>query len=690
MKSKHLALVTALGLSLTSLAVAQTNATAANQPATEADAEAAAIAASNQPAATAAANEMSEMGATNQSESAAPMGSNAVSTAGAPASHQTPGAAAGNESATNATNVVNIPLVQFQDVPLTTAIESLARQANINYLLDPNIRYGQPDKNGQITPEPTLTIRWENITARDALLALLDNYGLQLIENPKTQIARIAIKNPNAPPPLITKIVQLKYASVSNMVEAVRSVLSDKRSRVLPDARTSQLVVVATDPEQDDVAKLVDQLDKPTRQVLIETRFMEVSSNPQTAKGVDWSGTLSAQNIAFGNGSLSGTTTITSPGSPVATTTTLPNGRSVSTTSTPGSAVSSVLNYVTGAGGFSMDTSSGFSPSTAFLNADGVKAVLSFLNQDSDAQVVATPRVVTLDNQMAHIEVTRAVPVFNTTAGTQGSPGGSQVAYTNLGTILDVTPRISANDYIWLTVEPEVSDVFDTVTKIVAGVENQADEYDIRRVITQVLIPNSNTLVMGGFIKDDTKNQYTKVPLLGDIPILGYAFRHENKELDKDNLLIFITPTIVTTNDYQPSTTAFLQSNPTGPQPAMNPQSIWDGAKPYDWSNPNKTDPYMNVINRDTALSMSAPVANESSASMDTNIPPDLTNAVPVSKSAAGVSPGVATPYVPPPSAPPVSAINALQQYESSGNVPPNANMPATPTETATNAPESQ
>ena len=219
---------------------------------------------------------------------------------------------------TNAAAAAELP-IQFQDVPITTAIESLARLAGINYLLDPKIGYGQPDQNGQIKPEPTLSIRWENVTAQQALLALLDNYGLQLVENPKTGIAKITTKEPNAPPPLITRVVQLKYASTSNMMAAVVSTLTDKRSRVVPDARTSQLVVVATETEQADVDTLINQLDKPTRQVLIETKLVELSSNPSTVKGIDWAGTLQAQNIAFGNGVLSGTSTTTSPGTPVTT-----------------------------------------------------------------------------------------------------------------------------------------------------------------------------------------------------------------------------------------------------------------------------------------------------------------------------------------------------------------------------------
>jgi type II secretory pathway component GspD/PulD (secretin) len=106
---------------------------------------------------------------------------------------------------------------------------------------------------------------------------------------------------------------------------------------------------------------------------------------------------------------------------------------------------------------------------------------------------------------------------------------------------------------------------------------------------------------MGGFIKDNTANSYTKVPFLGDIPILGYAFRSESKELEKDNLLIFITPTIVQDTDFQPSITSFFKSSPMGPAQPMNAQKAWNSAKPHDWSNPGNTDTYLKVINQQNA-----------------------------------------------------------------------------------------
>jgi type II secretory pathway component GspD/PulD (secretin) len=488
----------------------------------------------------------------------------------------------------------SIPLIQFQDVPITTAIENLARQAGINYLIDPKIGYGQPDQNGQIKAEPTLSIRWENVTAEQALMALLDNYGLQLSEDRKTRIARITAKDPTAPPPLITRVIQLKFASTSNMVDSVQASFTDKRSKVLPDVRTSQLVVVATEREQEALDALINELDRPTRQVLIETKLVEISSNPTTAKGVDWSSTLSAQNIYFGNGLMqsSSSTTAQIPGTP--TTTTFSDGHT--TTATPSSSQQTALNIVQGAGGMAWNTVSGFTPAIGFLNADGVHAVLSFLNATYDAQIVSTPRIVTLDNEMATIQVTMGYPVISLSGGTQNSSGSMSITYSNVGTILQVTPRISANDFIWLKVTPSVSSFLGNITITVPGGQGNPStsypvpEFNTRRIDSQVMIPNGNTLVMGGLVQDNPTATYSKVPVLGDIPGLGWAFRSENKSMNKDNLIIFLTPTIIKNADFQQASSApadFLQSKPAVMKSRMNPSTIWDGAEPRgDWSNP--------------------------------------------------------------------------------------------------------
>ncbi len=495
-----------------------------------------------------------------------------------------------NAGASADTAAASIPLIEFQDVPLTVAIENLARQAAINYLLDPKIGYGQPDQNGQIKAEPTLSIRWENVTAREALLALLNNYDLQMIDDPKTKIARITVKDPLAPPPLVTRVIQLKYASVSNMVQSIQAAFTDRRSHVFPDVRTSQMIVVATETEQEAVDTLINDLDKPTRQVLIETKLVEVSSTPSTTKGVNWSGTLENQNVSFGNGVLqpypaSGSTTVM-PGTPV--TTTHPGG--ATTTTTPSYSTSTAVTTAPQSsvlpGGLSWNTLAGLTPAIGFLNADGVQAVLSFLNQTYDAQTLSTPRIVTLDNEQATIQVTREFPVINVTASTAGvSSGSSSITYSNIGTVLEVTPRITANDYIWLKVIPDVSSYFATISKEVAGEEYQADEFDSRHIETQVMIPDGNTLVMGGLIEDNPTASYTQVPVLASIPVLGWAFKSQSVALDKENLVIFITPTIVKDSDFQPATTDFLASRPARMMEPMDPNNVWDRPEP-DWSNP--------------------------------------------------------------------------------------------------------
>lgn len=542
-------------------------------------------------------------------------------------------------SATTSPPGAVIPLIVMDDVPLTDAIRNLARQANLNYMLDPKIGYGQPGADGKVTAQPSVSIRWENITAEQALNALLNNHNLQLNEDPKSKIAQITTKDPAALEPLTTVIYQLKWASPSNLVTVVQSSLTDKRSKVMPDYRTSQLIVLATEKEQIEVDKLVQSLDTRTKQVLIEARLLETIINPTTSKGIDWSGTLKEQHISYGNGILSGTTkqnydqsssqnsghstdgdglkkasrssAVNSPGTSVTTTETLPGGRTITTTTTPesdntsssssssssalsslassgasalgGQGISTMLNSLIGNGGLSLDTARGLNPATFFLNADGVKATLSFLNTYAETKVISSPRAVTLDNEMATIEVGTMWPIVNVTAGTANTTGGSSISYSNLTVMLKVTPRISANDYVKLQVTPRVIRLGKPVVSVVAGEQNLVDSFNTREIITSVLIPSGNTLVMGGLIQDEIQNGNTKVPLLGDLPILGLLFRSDTKNRTKSNLLVFLTPTIVQDEDYQLTRTEFLKAKVPVNDSIEADWSAWDSGKPMNW-----------------------------------------------------------------------------------------------------------
>jgi len=475
-----------------------------------------------------------------------------------------------------------LPLIQYDEVALTTVIESLARQAGINYILDYKVPYGQIGPDGKPLPQPIVTIRWENITAEAALLAVLNNYDLQLVEDPKTKVARITRKDPAAPDPLVTKIIQLKFASVSNMAAAVNAVLTDKRSKVLPDTRTSQLIVVATEREQFAVQELIDKLDTQTRQVLIEGRIMEVSLNPKTKKGVDWSATLEKQNVSFGNGITTGTTETKIPGASQVTT--LPSKRQITTA--PRYTETTVLETVLGSGGLSLNTYKGLTPNIGFLNADGLNAVLSFLNTYAESRVLSAPRTVTLDNEPTFIEVGQMYPVINISPQSQMYAGGSQINYTNLTLRLEVTPSISANDYVNLKVKPSVVRLGPKISSMVAGYANEVDSFYKREMETRVLIPSGNTLVLGGLVQDEINDAATKVPVLGDIPVLGYAFRSKSRERGKMNLMIFITPTIVRDEDFQPTKTEFLKTPLPSGDALDEDWSALDTTEPVDWSKP--------------------------------------------------------------------------------------------------------
>jgi type II secretory pathway component GspD/PulD (secretin) len=504
---------------------------------------------------------------------------------------------------------ITFPL-NYRDENLYDAIDELARKAKKNYLFDPKIiGLSSEGKPVIITTNATnglrVSLTWTNVTAPMALQALLNCYDLAMIYDPKIQIARITTKDPAAPEPMITKVIQLQYSHPTNITAILKGAFPTNRSQVLPDLRTSQLVVLATDKDMEAINDLVKQLDTPTRQVLIEATLLETSQSPQSIRGIDWSGTLEGQRISAGNGLTAGSTIMQTPGTP--TTVTLPSGRTVTVTPSSSSQSSLITTFggtsggtggagagggtgggaggVSGPGGLSLNTARGFSPNIAFLNADGVSAVLSLLNRDSDTEVVATPRVVLLDNETAKLEVTRAYPIFQVTPGSANTPAASQTTYTNMGTILTVSPRISGSNYLALKVTPEVSNIDGKDSQTINGQVNMANVYATRKIDTHVLIPSGNTLVMGGLISDNRTKSYTKVPILGDLPAVGLLFRQDTKKWAKQNLIIFITPTIVQDTDFQTRPASdFLKTPPR--EVSDKPVSALDSGKPVDWKKP--------------------------------------------------------------------------------------------------------
>ena len=475
-----------------------------------------------------------------------------------------------------------VPLINIDDASLPDAIKTLARQAGINFQFDPRVLNPIPDATGKIAPQPSVTFRWENVTAMEALLAVLDNNNLQLVKDPKTKIARVTIKDTAALEPLSTRVFQLQYSSPSNLVAILVPTIS-ARGRVIPDNRTSSLVVSATDREMESVEALITKLDSQTRQILIEARFLEINKNPRTSKGVDWTQTLQNNNISFGNGVAHGT----------------------STTTTPGSTETTIDTLIGGAiPGITANTAQGLSPETFFLNSEGVRVALSFLNSDSDSETLATPRAVTLENVKAELSVVRNIPVFEEQQG--ANTGGSQQANTvkpnyvlagpngttlnEVGVKLFVTPRVYGGSNVFLDLKPEISEKEPKPEVTILGGKASAAPIFARRMLTtQAMVPSGLTLVLGGLRLDNTAKSFTKVPFLGDLPGVGLLFRHDDKSRDKKDLVIFVTPTIIQAQDYQHSSDGheFLKS-----KFEENPDkewSDWDSGKPKDWTKPKKS-----------------------------------------------------------------------------------------------------
>ena len=485
-------------------------------------------------------------------------------------------------------DVAAMPPVRAQCTPVE-AIKLLALEIPLKLIVDLRLETAVAtglDADGKPAPYLTNSIseRWEGVTPRQALDSLVDKYGLVLLDNTNTHITRLAFRATKEPP--ITRVLQLRYAAASNVVAILKAALPS--SEVTPDARTGLLVVKAAEKEFELVDMLLKKLDAMPRQVLIEAQFIETRRNPDSFKGIDWSQSLGEAGLAaqIGSGAKLGGTTTTGSG-----TASKPGGGTVTT---PGSTVSGAPSFQfggplqsvvpSGVPGLFAATASGFNPNFAFLSSDGLKAVLHFLNNDSETRTLSTPRVVAMDNQETRLEVSQAIPIFDaSTIVPQGggpSVSSSKPNYTNVGTILLVTPRV-VDTNVALLIKPEISKLGPVSTKTVAGNINQADTFESRKIMTQVLIPSGNTLVMGGLSSDDTSKSFNKVPLLGDIPLLGMAFRNEAKRRDKRSLVIFVTPTIVESGDFQTATPGFLKT----PKPTESEikDSMWDTGKPYDW-----------------------------------------------------------------------------------------------------------
>jgi len=182
----------------------------------------------------------------------------------------------------------------------------------------------------------------------------------------------------------------------------------------------------------------------------------------------------------------------------------------------------------------------------AILSIPQLSATLRLLNEDRDAEFLANPRVVTANNQKADIKLTRLQPVpqlnFNEQTAQAVFSGFQDKEF---GNTLEVTPSINKDEFISLLVKPEISNKVADATFTFFGATVTSPVIDKRTLNSNVLIKSGDTLAIGGLLQDEVSKGRTKVPILGDIPIIGYAFQEKLNSRVKRNLLVFVTPTII-------------------------------------------------------------------------------------------------------------------------------------------------
>ncbi|MEE9693307.1 GspD family T2SS secretin variant ExeD [Aeromonas hydrophila] len=333
-----------------------------------------------------------------------------------------------------------------------------------------------------------------------------------------------------------TRVFYLKYGKAKDLVEVLKGVSSsieaDKKGgaatttggggasigggklAISADETTNALVITAQPDVMAELEQVVAKLDIRRAQVLVEAIIVEIADGDGLNLGVQWANT---------NG---GGTQFTDTNLPI------------------GSVAIAAKDYqkngtTTGLASLAKD----FNGMAAGFYKGNWAALVTALSTDTKNDILSTPSIVTMDNKEASFNVGQEVPVQS---GSQSSTTSDQVFNTierkTVGTKLVVTPQINEGDSVLLNIEQEVSSVAQTQAP---GTSTLGPTFDTRTIKNAVLVKSGETVVLGGLMDEKTQEKVSKVPLLGDIPVLGYLFRSTSNSTSKRNLMVFIRPTIL-------------------------------------------------------------------------------------------------------------------------------------------------
>lgn len=309
------------------------------------------------------------------------------------------------------------------------------------------------------------------------------------------------------------------------------SSLISSEGKVLFGSEQNSILVIDYPSNIRTVEKYLEMVDVYPQQVLIEARVVEVKLQGEHALGIRWE--AFTENGGFDLGQFKGGSAY--PGAP--------------------GALSQAISYKNTYWPPTTSTSSEDPFSLAIFD-DNINVVLKVLANSLDTNILSAPRIATVNNYPANIKIVQDVPWAEPSVeNNEGIVSITwNVNFEEIGIILNVTPTINEDNKITMVLEPEisehVSDFTLTIDEDGEKIEYAVPIIDKRTASTKIVVGNGQTLIIGGLIKDKRIKEETKIPLLGDIPILGSLFKSTRKVKDKTELLIFVSPTIISEKSF--------------------------------------------------------------------------------------------------------------------------------------------
>ncbi len=376
------------------------------------------------------------------------------------------------------------------------------------------------------------SIKLHNVTWQQIFRVLLEPLGfVYSIEN---NIVRIRGKAESAQEAMETAVFIVNYANLKDMKAALSPFVDAKAGgRLQSDARSNAIIITEKPAQIREIGKIIAQLDQPTPQVMIESKFVEVTDDDQKNLGINWQ-SMSGVTLAASGGLVNSS-----------------SGTASGNAGLPAGNISRVIGqtstYTIDADGAKSYAGTMFSRAdSAVLSASQFNVVLSALNTLNGSRVVSNPTVVTLNNVEANVVVATQYPLPQYTYNDQtGTFEVSGFDYKDIGITMKVLPQVNTKGFITLNVKPELS-TQNSETVSFGGTSTgsnavQLPIIDSRRTESIVTLKDGYTLAIGGLVSNQHTEVVNKVPILGDIPLIGLAFRSTQKTLNKRNLIIFIT-----------------------------------------------------------------------------------------------------------------------------------------------------